>query len=195
MSPYHFNILAVDGEPRVYDLDVAEALRFERPRKIRDIIERNALELQRYGNLPRHGAKSGGRGRPAFEYHLNETQALLIAMLSRTERAADIRQALITAFLDWRNGKTVPVRAHNRRPPSARDSYAAWHEAATLGDMRDIRLRPDPSRIDRAFDVRRRELGALPYDQVLDLLARGLARLDDIAPEPLTYAPGRRGDV
>lgn len=194
MSEYHFNIVAVDGEPRVYDLDVAEALGMVMPTNIRATIQANQGELQRYGALLNAPRVKGARGRPGKGYVLNEAQALLIAMLSRTERAADIRQALITAFLDWRNGKTVPVRAHNRRPPS-RDSYAAWHEAATLGDMRDIRLRPDPSRIDRAFDARRRELGALPYDQVLDLLARGLARLDDIAPEPLTYAPGRRGDV
>lgn len=195
MSEYHFNIVAVDGEPRVYDLDVAEALRLVMPTNIRATIQTNREELSRYGELLHAPRVKGTRGRPGVGFMLTEGQALLLATFSRTERAADIRQALIQGFLDWRNGKTVPVRAHNRRPPSSRDSYAAWHEAATLGDMRDIRLRPDPSRIDRAFDVRRRELGALPYDQVLDLLARGLARLDDIAPEPLTYAPGRRGDV
>ena len=186
MSAYQFNIVAVDGEPRVLDLDVADALAFERPRKIRDIIERNSIELERYGSLPRHGAKPGPRGgRPAFEYHLNEAQALLIAAFSRTERAADIRQALITAFLDWRAGKTVPVRAHNRRPPWRDDA------PAPIG----LRLQPDLARIEAAFDVRRGQLGSLPYDQVLDILARGLARLDDIAPEPLTYSQWRRDAV
>ena len=185
MSAYQFNIVAVDGEPRVLDLDVAEALAFARPHNIRDLIARNSLEIERYGILPRHAVKSGGRGRPSCEYRLNEAQALLIATFSRTERAADIRQALITAFLDWRAGKTVPVRAHNRRPPWRDDA------PAPIG----LRLQPDPARIEAAFDVRRGQLGSLPYDQVLDLLARGLARLDDIAPEPLTYSQWRRDAV
>ena len=38
-----------DGEPCVHDLRLSEALGFERPRKIRELIRRNESELTRYG--------------------------------------------------------------------------------------------------------------------------------------------------
>ena len=41
-----------EGEPRVLDLQLAEALGFERPRKIRDLIARNKAELGRFGPTP-----------------------------------------------------------------------------------------------------------------------------------------------
>ena len=55
------------------------------PRVIRELIERNKSELERYGVLPCHTANSAdalGRGRPGVEYWLNEDQALLICMRS-----------------------------------------------------------------------------------------------------------------
>lgn len=173
-----FNITTIDNEPRVFDLDVADALGFERPRDIRPLIERNAIELSRYGILRRHTAKSGGRGRPAFEYHLNEGQALLIATFSRTEKAANVRETLIRAFMDWREGKSVVVRAHHRRPPGG----------CAGKDMADLRLRPDFDRIQAAYDHRIADLESADLAQLLRFMARTMARLDDIAPEPKTYS-------
>ena len=45
------------------------------------------------------------RNRQYTEYWLNERQALLVCVLSRTERAAEVRRALITVFTAWRHGQ------------------------------------------------------------------------------------------
>lgn len=101
----------VSGEPRVQDLRLAESLEFERPRAIRQLIERNLVELERYGGLPRHVANPGPEGgRPSEEYYLNEEQALLICMKSEAPRAADARSEIIAVFQAWRHGKLVPAR-------------------------------------------------------------------------------------
>jgi len=52
-------------------------------------------------------AKSTG-GRPGTAYHLNEEQALLICMLSRTERAKQVRAEVIRVFAAWRRGQRGP---------------------------------------------------------------------------------------
>lgn len=71
------------GEPRIPDLLLAVRLGFERPRKIRDLIERNRAELETYGDLPSkmnfpHGGANSKRGRPGRTYYLNEAQSLVI---------------------------------------------------------------------------------------------------------------------
>lgn len=110
-------------EPRVQDVRLASSLGFARPRVVRELIERNAIEIQRYGGLPRRAANLSPRGgRPSQAYFLNEPQALLICMFSETPRAADVRQQLITVFMAWRRSQTmVPVKAHERRPSTSMD--------------------------------------------------------------------------
>jgi hypothetical protein len=59
-------VIAGDDQPRVLDIRLAERLGYERPRKIRDLIERNISELENYAPLPRLGAmvdrpQGGGR--------------------------------------------------------------------------------------------------------------------------------------
>ena len=117
-------------EPRIQDLVLGERLGFDRPRKIRDIIARNRVELEVYGELPQKsgiravsphsGAKgaSAVNGRTGSAYYLNEGQALVICALSRTEKAAQIRKLIIDVFMAWRRGKTVDVKEHYRRPPA-----------------------------------------------------------------------------
>ncbi|PZP65238.1 MAG: hypothetical protein DI604_25040 [Delftia acidovorans] len=108
-----------DGEPRIRDLELGELLNFDRPRKIRDIIDRNAAELLGYGRLPQRGANLSSRGgRPSKAYYLNEGQALVICALSRTDKAAQIRKAIIEVFMAYRQGKLVDVQAHYRKPPA-----------------------------------------------------------------------------
>jgi len=92
-----------DTEPRILDLRIAERLGFERPRAIRQIIERNRAELEGFGSLATRCGKS--RGQDFTEYHLTEGQTLLVCMLSRTERAAAIRKEVISVFMAWRWGQ------------------------------------------------------------------------------------------
>ena len=83
------------------DLEIARWLKFERLEKIRDIIRRNAKELNDYGFLTtaeENSADEKGRGRPATVYYLNKEQALVVAMLSRASGAAEVRKILTRAF-------------------------------------------------------------------------------------------------
>lgn len=120
----------IDDEPRVQDLRLAEALGFLLPYDIRKVIRRNAAELQRYGAIFATTAKNTdprGRGRPGTEYHLTEGQALLVCMFAETERAADVRQALIEVFMAWRKGQMAPPPATSRRDP-AQDAFSRMSE-------------------------------------------------------------------
>lgn len=88
---------------RVKDLALAVALGFERPRKMRDILKRYLGELRQYGEVcPMAGQTSEAGGRPSIQFWLNEQQALLLCMFSRTERAAEVRRQLIDVFTAWR---------------------------------------------------------------------------------------------
>lgn len=81
----------VNNEPRVLDTDLAERLGMKNPRKIRtDLIKVNLTELERYGELWSERLQTGGR--PATAYYLNEEQALLVCILSKTENAALVRE-------------------------------------------------------------------------------------------------------
>jgi len=99
-----------DNEPRILDTTLAKRLDFKRPRKVRDLVARNAEELTTYGPLPRHAPRRG-----ALAYYLNEGQALLICALARTSQAATVRRALIDVFMAWRRGQL----------PASADSLAA----------------------------------------------------------------------
>jgi hypothetical protein len=97
----------VGGTPRVLDLKLAEALGLEAPLSIRIVIKRNQPEIGRYGEVLSCGLKTSARGgRPTREYWLNEAQAILIAMFSRTERAADVREQVIRTFMAYRRSRT-----------------------------------------------------------------------------------------
>jgi hypothetical protein len=93
-------------EPRILDVRLGERLGMAQPLDIRRTIDVNRPELERYGEVFARRAKTSVRGgRPTTEYHLNEPQALILCMLSRTARAADVRQEVITVFMAWRRGE------------------------------------------------------------------------------------------
>lgn len=100
-------LTAIDGEPRARDLDIADRLGFARPRKVRELIERNMGELLRFGTCPAVGRVV--RGNEVKEYWLNEEQALLVASISDAERAPEVRHMLIKVFVAWRRGHLLPV--------------------------------------------------------------------------------------
>ncbi len=134
------NAAIAGTEPRVRDLDLAAWLGFERLRDIRKLIERNLEELGTHGGIvvtPSRGAGApvevgGGklrhdgantpptRGPVALEYWLNEQQALLICMFSRTDRAAEVRKQVIDVYVAWRRG-TLPAAAAATRLPEVDD--------------------------------------------------------------------------
>lgn len=149
--------VTTEAEPRILDVLLAERLGMSRPRDIRaDLIAPNMAELQAHGGLRETPANPGPKGgRPGRAFLLNEAQALLVCMFSRTPAAAAVRREVIQVFTAWRrgelvpaakpaapavaDGKTVKVRAHTRRPPnsgrlSAIDFKWNWTGAIRLDD-------------------------------------------------------------
>lgn len=109
----------INHEPRVQDTLLGEKLGYERPRAIRQIIDRYKDELETYGSLAVNVSEY--KGQPTSEYWLNEPQAILLSMFSRTEKAAAVRKALIEVYQAYRAGtaptKTITVKSYTRRAP------------------------------------------------------------------------------
>lgn len=99
----------VEGEPRIRDMDLAARLEMTDPHSIRRMIDANRAELESYGPVSdRQSETSPKGGRPGTEFWLNEPQALLICMFSRTAKAAEVRRLLVEVFLAWRRGQLPP---------------------------------------------------------------------------------------
>jgi len=118
------DIMPIQGEPRVYDLRLSETLGFSRPQNIRKVVRRNVKELATHGDMPIKQGRTYSvvGGRPEQGYYLNEAQALLVCMFSRTNEAAAARKQIIDVFLAHRQGKLVPVG----RKSAAKDRDLPW---------------------------------------------------------------------
>lgn len=129
--PAPLSLSDLDGlgeEPRIKDIRLGERLGMAQPLNIRQVVEANRAELERYGlvHALREPITSGkGRVHEATAYYLNEPQALLLCMFSRTERAADVRQEVIELYMAVRHGgfpaeiaaiesRTAPARLRDR---------------------------------------------------------------------------------
>jgi hypothetical protein len=133
------DLSVIAGEPRVRDVDLGARLGMAQPLNIRPLIRKNRAELERYGRFhaARESIQMGPRGRRDVEvFHLNEGQALLMVMFSRTERAADVRQELIEVFMAWRRGALTPPQgadafdASRQRAETVAATLAALTQAA-----------------------------------------------------------------
>jgi len=119
------------SEPRIHDLRLAVVLGMVDIHDIRRVIARNRVELEQYGEVSAAVAETSSvGGRPGTEYWLNEPQALLICMFSRTPKAAAVRKALIDLFLAWRRGETPPS-------PKA-EAQQEWHYATVRQHKRRV---------------------------------------------------------
>ncbi|MBP0439476.1 hypothetical protein [Tianweitania sediminis] len=111
----------VAAEPRIKDVKLAEVLGLGRARRVREMIIRNRPEMEGFGPLKTYrGATTVSGGRPDYQgFWLNEAQALLVCMFSRTEKAAAVRAQVIRVFLAWRHGSSPaasdPLQAFERR--------------------------------------------------------------------------------
>jgi hypothetical protein len=108
-SPRDLCLVYSEADPRTSSIRVAErlhpTLQTSRNSKISAFIERNRSELERYGNIPRRGVKSGERGRPADEYLLNEDQVTIVCMRSDSKEAADARFEIVQLIRAYRRGE------------------------------------------------------------------------------------------
>ena len=115
IAPVCLSIL--DGEPRCRDLDLADRLGFDRPRNIRNLIDRNIAEIESFGSALRREAlltRPQGGTVSVQEYWLNEEQALLVSVLSNAPNAPAVRAMLIKVFVAWRRGQ-LPQAAPARK--------------------------------------------------------------------------------
>lgn len=116
-------LTTINEEPRVLDTDLAEALGMAEPRKVRqNVIEPNRTELEGYGPLRMRTIRTTGR--PSNAYYLNEEQALLVCLLSRTERAKAVRAEVIRVFKAYRKGQLQPALPDFTNPAEAARAWA-----------------------------------------------------------------------
>lgn len=125
-------VTAVEGEPRVLDTELAAALGMARPADIRELIHRNTEELQGFGIIPCRTENTGKRGHPGKAYYLNEEQALLVAMFSRTEKAKEVRATLVRVFAAYRRGDLVPAAPAFRVPQTLAEALRLAADDAAL---------------------------------------------------------------
>lgn len=115
----------INKEPRIRDIDLAERLGMKMPRFIRkDLIIPNRAELELYGDLLETPSNSGKRGRPGTVFYLNEEQALLICLFSRTAKAEEVRKIVIDVFMGFRHGH-LEFSESGQKEHSATDVIAA----------------------------------------------------------------------
>ena len=102
------DLIDADGEPRIRDLKLAEALGFGDKHKIRSLIERHCEALQRFGRISATVAENTGRGRKGTALYLNRKQALYLCTKSETRNATEATIAMVEIFDAWRAGRLVP---------------------------------------------------------------------------------------
>ena len=137
MTTTALTIVTLDGKPRVLDTDLAARLGMARPTNIRTLIEANRAELESFGPCTgRVHAHPNVPGRTSTAYHLNEEQALLIVMFSRTDKAVEARREIITVFQAWRRGALQPVLPDFSNPVLAARAWADAEEGRMLADHR-----------------------------------------------------------
>jgi hypothetical protein len=77
-------------------------------------------------------AKTSKGGRPGKEYWLTKKQCLYLCTKSETPNATEVTIQMVEVFDQVMNGKTVSVRAHNRRPPTKRQTLSPEEFAASI---------------------------------------------------------------
>jgi len=123
-------ILSEDGEVRVLDLSLAEALGFANPIDIRKLIRRYEEPLSSLGIIATVAINQDGRrGRPGKAFYLNHAQALFIVAKSET-KAADIELAFIAkVFTEYQRGNLIATDADTQaRLEAAEAERKAKHQ-------------------------------------------------------------------
>lgn len=122
----------INGEPRIEDLRLAEALGFSLPRMIRKLIRRHLEALRQFGEVCAKWNKPSDRGgRPSQTYWLSKRQALYITAKSDTERAALVTVQMVEVFDAVTSGRGLPKRQRRSRVPQPVSknilvTYATW---------------------------------------------------------------------
>jgi len=135
-------VTTIDNEPRVLDTALAEQLGFARSYAIRQLITANREELEAFGPLPTEHGQS--RGQPFTAYHLNRQQALLVCILSRTERAKEVRAEVIRRFDAYEHlvQAVRPAIPNFSNPAEAARAWADEYDQKVIAHQRIAELEP-----------------------------------------------------
>lgn len=148
MSKLTKNDLTVhDGDARVSDRRLADALGFNRVNDLHRLIKGHEGELGDFGEVFCFEAKnpSAKGGRPAKSYLLNEHQAVALAMWANTENARAARMQIIEVFVAWRRGDQASLARQSQRPDvfqqaAKRSAYVA-EQVKNIGKVDDLTMR------------------------------------------------------
>jgi hypothetical protein len=106
----HAGSLLVTEEATVQDLKLAQALGFERPTNIRNLIKRHRPTLEAMGLVLQSEAPiRSGKGRVSMvtEFRLNPAQAAFIIAKAGTKRADSLAVLMAEVFAMFSAGKLV----------------------------------------------------------------------------------------
>lgn len=106
------SVAIINGVPMARDTDLAVAMGYASPYKIRELIGRYADGNGLGEVFATVGKTSAKGGRPSKECWLTEAQALFIAAKSDTDKAVEILNTVIRVFISAREGQRaqpVPV--------------------------------------------------------------------------------------
>jgi len=124
-------------EFRVLDIDVATALGLTRATNVRRVVANNLDEFKSHGEVCTRPVQTTDKGgRPAKAYLLNEGQAVLLCILSRTEKAQEARRVVIETFLQARRNAQQTskprIAAKSKAAHKTLSSFELKHEAGCL---------------------------------------------------------------
>jgi phage antirepressor YoqD-like protein len=169
--------IAIDGEPRLRDLDLATRLEFSDPHKIRQLIARHSIALAALGISATVAEIPQGRGRPGKAYYLNRRQAIFITAKSETPKATEITIEIVERFDAYERGLMHSTNSPiNMRDP-AQLAQAAMQlveinrELAQRVERADATITVLTPRVQFADEIAQRH-GELSVDEVAKLLLR-----------------------
>jgi hypothetical protein len=117
-----------NAEALVRDIDLGTKLRYPRPRKVRELIERMILsgqlvEVYVRPTVGRTSMPNGGfREETVLEYWLTEAQALKVAARSDTDIADELLNEMIAVYMAARRGE-LPQQISRRTPMTEMESH------------------------------------------------------------------------
>lgn len=132
------DLSVIEGDARVSDRRLAEALGFSRHNDVHRLIKSRWDELADFGEVFCFTAKNPSTkgGRPTQTYYLNEHQAVALCMWADTAKAREARMQIVEVFVAWRRGDLYALEAKHQRGadilrPAPKDAFEAGADRAS----------------------------------------------------------------
>ncbi|WP_299945290.1 phage antirepressor KilAC domain-containing protein [uncultured Ruegeria sp.] len=147
-----------NGEHRVRDLQLAEALGFAQRRDIRKLIDRHKAALSEFGEVSRHRGtkppKGSSGGRPQEYYYLNEEQAVYICTKSDTPKATEVSIEVVKTFVAVTRGHSpAPALPDYSDPQVVLGVISHLKEEADTAKAKVIELAPKAEGFDHLMNA------------------------------------------